>query len=170
MIKKKLTEKETKGKRILNDNLNGWDPGTNIPMQTCIKTKQIFSKMLFFFLTKNRGTKRQKVQIIRVVSFRSLPVCVALPSAALTMFDEELRKALLALLQTPTNRAKTCLACFWLPLTITVSLKASGGMFFPSLGCCDSFSTLVAPSTATWQRFLTLDQTWKNQTRPIQRK
>lgn len=54
--------------------------------------------MLFFFLTENRGTKRQKAQIIRVVSFRSLPVCVALPSAALTMFDEELRKALLALL------------------------------------------------------------------------
>lgn len=114
-VKKKIwLKKKLKGKEYWMTILMAEILGQIFQCKPVLKErKQIYSKMLFF-LTKNRGTKRQKAQIIRVVSFRSLPVCVALPSAALTMFDEELRKALLALLQTPTNRAKTCLACFWL--------------------------------------------------------
>lgn len=134
-----------------------------------LKQNKSFPKC-FFFSSPKTERKDEKAQIIRVVSFRSLPVCVALPSAALTMFGEELRKAPLALLQTPTNRARACLARFWLPLAIAVSLKASGGMFFPRWDAVTASGTLVAPSTATWQRFPTLDQRWKNQTGLIQRK
>lgn len=134
-----------------------------------LKQNKSFPKCFFFSHQKQRNEKTKSSNYPR----RLIPITSCLCRPPLGCFDDvwwgaEESPAHSA---ADTNKQSEDLPrVFLITAHHYCEFKSFWRDVFPSLGCCDSFSTLVAPSTATWQRCLTLDQRWKNQTRPIQRK